>query len=372
MAKANTPATTAPTAVLPSATSPIGAGPTPLTFTGAMPGAAAATAQFPGSSTSNYSVLGITSTQARQQVQLNADPTVGAMVGGFSARTGGVGQGAGMTMSVADALANFSSQYASDPAFASGWQQQLWDAGLFSNSVYNSGQITTGDVYAAYKTALLRASSTHVALDTVVAGLQQSFSAQGGAKVKLPAYRVTIPLTSYEDMSLAADRAFEQVLGHRAPDSIKQALTKALNVREQSAGAQKAQGDLNAMLAWKGLNPDGTPSTNPTDIANQGIVAGQQGQAVPTPPGMPSPQGAGPMPTGAPNAPTVGGLPTQVTNAAGAPETITQGPVQIPYAQAPTAEALAYNTAMQANPNEVRGRTIAAAMNAIAQFIGQK
>jgi hypothetical protein len=348
--------------------------PTPITYDPTAPTSSGG--GFAGSN--GYALLGITSTQANQRVTLTAPiPVTGANDATISAEQAA---NAGQTMSVQQALQTFEDDITTNPAFAAAMSDQLYSAGLMTDSVYNSQQISAQDIYSAYKVAVLRASATGQTVDAFIHGAQASFTAQGGPKVKLPQVRFTAPLTSYDDVAQAADSAFEQVLGHRASDELKAALTTELNNLELAGKNQEAQSEYSQVLALRGLTPQGTLLGAGSGVANQAVAAqtassgraaasaGQgQGTASATPA---QPQGTAAAGSG--SAPTIAGLPTTVTNAQGQTSTVTQGPVVNPYNAAPSPGALAYQTAMQNNRGEVNGRTIAAAMQAISNFVGQK
>lgn len=301
---------------------------------------------FPGSGLSaTDSNLGITQAQGDARVNL------GPQQAGVPYK---LGVSAPSSSSVRDLLTQFDGF---TPSQISSWGQQLFDAGFMSDSVYNSGNYTTTDVYNAFKKAVQAAATTGKALPDVLTQHIQAFAAQGGPKVKLPNIRYTAPLTSYDDVAQAADSVFQQLMGRRATNAEKAAITKTLNSAELSGRYQEAQSAYQQLLAYRGLNPDGTPAsanTSPADQAPGGT------------PGQPS------SPNSAPNT-TVGpaGLPTTVTNAQGQPSTVTSGPIVTPYNAPPSPSALAYQTALQNDRPEVNGYLIANVLSNFAKSIGK-
>lgn len=331
---------------------------------------------FAGTGSSSYSTLGITPTQAAQKVVIPAP--------GGSLPTGAVrdtlvsqSQQAGATasgfetVSVADALAQFNAALNSDPAFASTVEQALYDAGLFGANVYNTGQITTADIYNAYKLAVLKAAGDpkRPSVDQWISNAAASFAAQGGPKIKLPSKIYPAPLTSYDTMATAADAAYQQVFGHDAPESVKRALTTQLNTLEASAKGQEAQASVQGLLAQRQVFYPGSGAAlgTPANEAVGGTAAPASGGTTTTSPAAAANGGTTGTPTaGGP----VGG--TQVTGPNGQVQTVTQGPLTVQYAAPPSATDLAIQQAKAANPGEYEATAIANAMQFISNFIGQK
>ena len=328
----------------------------PPSFTSTAQAATGTAGGFAGTGVSSYSVLGITSTQATQRVTVQAAGTLptGAIRDTLVSQAQQAGATAsGMTTAtVADLLSQFNTLIVSDPAQASTVAQQLYDAGLMSSAVYNGGTVANSDIYNAYKKAVLGAAASGKALGDYIVGAGNAFQAAGGPKVKLPNVRYTATLTSAEDVQSAGDAVFEKILGRRMTATELASIHSTLNNAEMSARAAEANSAYSQLLGYRGLNPDGTQINADTAAASTGATTGAAAPA------------------------TVGGaanLPQQVTNSTtGATSTVTQGPIVVPYQQPPTPSASAYSYAMTNDQPEVQGRTVAAAMNAIAQFIGQK
>jgi len=215
---------------------------------------------------------------------------------------------------------------------------------------------------------------------------QQANAGAAAAPRTLGLGKYPIHLTAPADVQMAADTIFQTLLGRRATPQEQQAVTAGLHALETAQGQSELQQYASQEAAYYGLQHGGIAA----DQSAPGAAIPVATPAAPAAPAVSNAPGGGltggPV-TGGPIgvAPPAAATTTSTTLPANTPANqVPPGSIQladgtwivpptaIASTNAPTASAQAYSYAMQNDQPEIQGRTVAAAMNAIAQFVGQK